>query len=112
MDTRSATDPETLGACMNKREKELIRLSVEQLVEGLWETPMKTLCSLAGLRYPAIEEDVVPVRVEEIRARLLCKHCGHSATYHANISGCIGEVGECKCRSGRISIEKKATKIE
>src|SRR3990172_6722646 len=98
MDVGSATDLETLGACMNKREKELIRASVEQLVEGLWETPMNTLCSLAGLRYQAITMNPKPITMEQLMARMRCKQCGHPARVHASISGCFGEGGECKCR--------------
>jgi hypothetical protein len=49
----------------NERVHEDVGRAARLLVDGQWEEPMKTLCDIAGLHYPAIETELKPTSVED-----------------------------------------------
>jgi len=47
-----------------------VTLAIKELVEqDEWETPMKRLCTIAGIKYPAVETESKPISVKQLATR-------------------------------------------
>lgn len=51
---------------MRKKERMVIREALLQLVEGEWERPMKALCDLSGMIYPAVLTQLHLIQISDL----------------------------------------------